>query len=1206
MLSLPLTLLVFSTDLEPTSVLPAVFDVGQGDACVNVTTQTMFPTDVGTDPELRVETRCLPPGHHEYNHTVEDVHSVEVVGYVNSTLQQGAGGTTPFVVGECIDTFIRVSTTFASATVTWMLDDDGHNGPWEFTSPASHNSAHPNVFEHSSCMFDNRFTLTTVAGSDWEGTVEVVTKEDFENTIMIPNDESWIVQGVEGVETAGVPVQLQARFESGRTFFEHGCDMHGVPDGHVNVSLYPLCTTESISRADLIVRHVRFSNQKAPLDLFRTRYTFSVVPGTSLGAVLRYTGGWGSVITFQHCVFDHLWATTGATFVIDGQMDEYARPPFHDPTKTPEDLRITIEISNCLIWAIDAPWHGVRVVDTYPANLTLADNQFIDNYGLVASAFNIGLFGGMFPTGFGVQGTSYHSYIRNEIAAPHPIKGIGNGKVELGGITDYIYPEQWPVGPGTPRPDVATKILVEDLYCHDYAAWGGVCLLLFNRGNYNGGHFEIQIQDSEISNVTGAWSTNAAGGSAVWLELDTVELARTSFSRGGYDRTRDTEEANLAEGGPLWALVTEFGRLESVSITDSGFTSRGGAVALKGTATFEIINCVFERNVAIADGGAVFFTGSGPLFIQDTIFLNNKVERLIDIPQQIVVNIFTGGTGAGQPIRPVWKLDGAPPDRHTGHCGNELVYGNSTYDREYEEGKLYAEVLTTTSGDHTLWVGAEIFKTSGFYSWVGGGWISITGIAPKTFPVLCDNRARVDCPAPNNFARDPGCYNGEDTGGGGVQDRAFCPKGQAFWSSINFTVPVGTGGAIAALGTGAVTIRQSRFGSNQAGFGDALAATGSERLIVQNTVFDPVVSNTISLEGVESDDCRQQPCHAGERCTVDRLSLYCQPCPDGQASADGIECEMCEPGKQHNLNHTACVDCTGGTYSSASTAGVCDPCSPGKQPADNRDSCSDCPAGSFSTYGSECTPCSAAHYSRADSAFCTECPAGQSSDSRIVCENCQSNSIRSQGEPECSPCDAGSEPDTTGQSCVQCAEPGHFSQPGQNCAPCSPGTHPFPNRTGCSPCPRGMAGIDGTCNLCQAGRYAESATQCSSCGPGMEPTEDKSECQCEVGTYDSNSLGLISCGEAVDPGIFERGKCTECPRCLDCSARGTVKLKEGWASFGSDGSVFECPYQPACPERPLNASSVSTQTCARGYSSASPLCSMCSDNFNAYKVGLVC
>ena len=124
--------------------------------------------------------------------------------------------------------------------------------------------------------------------------------------------------------------------------------------------------------------------------------------------------------------------------VIDGQMDEYARPPFRDATKTPDELRLTVDVSNCLFWAIDTLWIGQRVVDSYPSNVTLIDNQFIDNYGLVSSAWNIGLYGGTFPEGSGILGRSYHSYIRNEISGLNS-PNSDRWKFEIGAITDYIY-----------------------------------------------------------------------------------------------------------------------------------------------------------------------------------------------------------------------------------------------------------------------------------------------------------------------------------------------------------------------------------------------------------------------------------------------------------------------------------------------------------------------------------------------------------------------------------------------------------------------------------------------------------------------------------------------------------------------------------------------------------------------------------------------
>lgn len=760
----------------------------------------------------------------------------------------------------------------------------------------------------------------------------------------------------------------------------------------------------------------------------------------------------------------------------------------------------------------------------------------------------------------------------------------------------------WPAGPGSIRPDVATKIIVEDLYCHDYPAWATECLLAFNHGGFNGGAFDVKIVDTQMLDVTGAWLVSQYGGSTVYFGGDLLEIARTRIVNGGISQIRDSEEENGSEG-TLYLVTTAHGRLESVHITDSGLTSKGGAVALKGEGAYEVINCMFQGNVAISDGGAIFFTSSGPLFVQGTVFLNNRAERQIEVLQQIVVNVFTGTGGVGQFMHPVWKVDGDPPDLLTGHCGNEVVYGNSTYDEAYEQGQLYSKVLTITTGEHTLWFGAEVYKSAGFAEWDGGGWISITGILTKLFPVLCDNRARFDCPAPNDFARDPGCYNAERSAAS-VSGQRYCELGQGFWGSTTFTVPSGTGGAIAIVGTGSVTIKDSTFGGNRAGFGDAIAATGSELLTVEETSFDDVVQNTFYLEGVQSADCRQHPCSLGERCTVDRLSLHCELCPNGQISVDGIECETCQPGKQHNANHTACVGCVEGKHSSAATAGMCDPCSPGTQPAANYDTCTECPAGFFSAFGVSCMPCAAGHISVASAAYCTECAAGRSSgEGRTVCESCLTGKTRPQGQPECLPCIAGMEPDAVGQSCVPCAEPGYVSRSGQLCTPCEPGTMPFLNRTGCSSCPPGMAGIDGTCGLCQAGRYAESKTTCSPCDAGMEPTEDKSGCQCKVGTYDSKSIGLIDCdGAVVSASSATSGICTECPPCLDCSERGVPKLKEGWASFGSTWTMFTCPYPPACPMRTLNESSLRAQTCARGYDPASPLCAMCADAYNAYKV----
>ena len=115
------------------------FSIGAGRVCRNVTiTSTFFGTG-----DTHTEEVCLVDGEHEYNHTTNETHTVEVVGYADSDVQEGAGGSTSFVVGECVDVLIRVTTTSASHSVSWNLDDGGHNGPWQFVSAgAVHEEQH--------------------------------------------------------------------------------------------------------------------------------------------------------------------------------------------------------------------------------------------------------------------------------------------------------------------------------------------------------------------------------------------------------------------------------------------------------------------------------------------------------------------------------------------------------------------------------------------------------------------------------------------------------------------------------------------------------------------------------------------------------------------------------------------------------------------------------------------------------------------------------------------------------------------------------------------------------------------------------------------------------------------------------------------------------------------------------------------------------
>eukprot|EP01045_Picozoa_sp_COSAG04_P006005 COSAG04_NODE_288_length_17855_cov_32.496621_4_plen_243_part_00 len=226
------------------------------------------------------QVHCLVDGEHEHNHDLDDLHSIEVVGYAESGVQQGAGNITAFVIGDCTDTIIRVTTASAGTdTITWSINDDFHNGPWVFETAGS------GTFEHVSCMFDNHFSLTNDDES-WQGTVEVVGYIQYHGTIEIPVDETWIIQGAIGQDD--FPVVLPARLVSG-------------------TPLLP-------SVANIVVRHVRFTGEVAAETPFEYPFRWISFAAPRVGGAFLYDGGAlaGETvpkIVFDQVIFDHCQAT---------------------------------------------------------------------------------------------------------------------------------------------------------------------------------------------------------------------------------------------------------------------------------------------------------------------------------------------------------------------------------------------------------------------------------------------------------------------------------------------------------------------------------------------------------------------------------------------------------------------------------------------------------------------------------------------------------------------------------------------------------------------------------------------------------------------------------------------------------------------------------------------------------------------------------
>jgi hypothetical protein len=137
------------TYVEPTSNADSVsFVIGDGSrTCTNITVITTDSLGV----VISAVDSCVADGEHEHEHTVTRPHSVEVVGLAASGLQKGAGNTTKFVIGQCTDVLIRVTTTTSSSQMAvWHLDES--TSDQHFRKRVFQIDAEIGTQEHASCI----------------------------------------------------------------------------------------------------------------------------------------------------------------------------------------------------------------------------------------------------------------------------------------------------------------------------------------------------------------------------------------------------------------------------------------------------------------------------------------------------------------------------------------------------------------------------------------------------------------------------------------------------------------------------------------------------------------------------------------------------------------------------------------------------------------------------------------------------------------------------------------------------------------------------------------------------------------------------------------------------------------------------------------------------------------------------------------------
>ena len=183
----------------------------------------------------------------------------------------------------------------------------------------------------------------------------------------------------------------------------------------------------------------------------------------------------------------------------------------------------------------------------------------------------------------------------------------------------------------------------------------------------------------------------------------------------------------------------------------------------------------------------------------------------------------------------------------------------------------------------------------------------------------------------------------------------------ATWSSYEFRVSSGKGGAITTSGPLAASIRDSAFRNNDAPKGASLSVTAAASFRITNTTIDePADDSTTAVSTVASAvaACEDNPCDAGSKCTFKGFSTFCEGCGNNEFGEDGISCSACQPGTQPDESLTQCLPCEPGQYSQV---GICTFCPAGKTSLDD---------------ATGCTPCEAGTYRSAEESECERCPAG--------------------------------------------------------------------------------------------------------------------------------------------------------------------------------------------------------------------------------------
>ena len=765
------------------------------------------------------------------------------------------------------------------------------------------------------------------------------------NTVTIPANENWIIHG--GIDlSTGLPFLLDARLKSG--------------------------TAIARSRASIVLRRVRISNQVAPADSNLIGRVGMYAGTGSYGGAFEYDGGGDDdersnlpKLAFIDVVFDHNSASQGGGAVsIEGRAAQTGL----DPSSQIWESGAAVTFQGCVFFR--------NYCETYAGALAIHDVWPLD--GLIDSTDFVQNEGKLFLHDY---------YLWNTYTGPRKRAGITNLT-----LRDVYYEGGWTTegisnvagmtmvkisGTEAGEPDAILDIKFERCTWTDHAASfvqsfnTAIESFVNSRGESNGLRMYVSHEDTSILDAVGLGVNN----------LDSIyHMHSTTYSR--FVRTRFIRNGNFnqaaaGEGG-IWFRSPPSG--VAAATADFEHTQWDGCAAALGPAIyaqlgmFEITltSCVLANNIAYKYGGAIVVQGlrGSKLTVQLSDFIANAVqvpEENTGIDLIVMVNtgnvgIGTGDLDSGEYVAPMWRIEsdsgvsspvfGIGPELCAAAAANaehqsatwqrNATCGNVSY---YGPDRAYSEVVTLLPGWYSLWTGVVPMQSNTIAGWQQG-WIEIKDVIGPLFPEPIETRA--NCIANSGCSARTGSEN-------------CCPKAIPMWSASRFRVASGTGGAILTNGPVAITVSDSVFQNNVAASGSCLSITAAERIRIAETTMMSLdnITSPVRVVATTIDTCIGNPCAIGHKCLFRDNSVFCTPCATNEIGLDGIQCSACPPGTEPEETKTRCVPCRVGAFSKL---GICQECPTDRISVPDFTSCVACPADLIpNAVGDDCE-CNAGYY----------------------------------------------------------------------------------------------------------------------------------------------------------------------------------------------------------------------------------------------------